>query len=69
MFVTKGPVDNEMLLAWVMAWRHLGNKQLTELMLTEVLHYHMRSLGHNDLTHHDLVTPYGDIVLGQHWPR
>ena len=36
----------------------------------EPVHYwHMASLRHNELTHCGLVTPYGDINLGQHWLR
>ena len=30
---------------------------------------HMAYLGHNDLIHSGLVTPYGDWDLGQHWLR
>ena len=26
-------------------------------------------MGSNELTHWPLVTPYGDMDLGQHWPR
>ena len=31
--------------------------------------HHMASLGHNELTHCGLVTPYCDMEQDQHWLR
>ena len=34
-FVPKGPIDNNPVLAQVMAWRRIGDKPLPEPMLTQ----------------------------------
>ena len=44
-----------------------GNKPLPEPMLTQISRRHIASLGHNELNHCGLVTPYGNIDLDQHW--
>ena len=44
--VPYGKIDNKSVLVEVMAWCLIGNKSLSELMLTK-----MESSGHNELTH------------------
>ena len=34
-FVPKGPIDNNLTLFFLMAWRRIGDKSLSESMLTE----------------------------------
>ena len=34
-FVPKGPIDNNPALVWIIAWRQIGNKPLSEPMLTQ----------------------------------
>ena len=34
-FVPKGPIDNKSMLVQVMAWRRIGDKPLSEPMLTQ----------------------------------
>ena len=36
-FVSKVPLDNNPSLVWIMAWRRIGDKSLSELMLTDSL--------------------------------
>ena len=45
----------------------LGNKPLPEPMLTQIYVSKCASLGLNELTHCDFVTPYVNINLGQYW--
>ena len=33
-FVPKGPIDNNSALVWIMAWHRIGDKPLSELMLS-----------------------------------
>ena len=35
--------------------------------MTKNIRHYPASLGYFELTHYDLVMPYGDIDLGQHW--
>ena len=47
-----------------------GNKPLSEPMLIKINIISIASsLDPNELIHCGLVTPYGDIYLGQHWFR
>ena len=41
-FVTKGPIDNSPTLVRIMAWRRLGDKPLSELLLTRFTDAYMR---------------------------
>ena len=40
--VSKGPIDNKSALVQVMAWRRIGDKPLSELMLTQFIDAYMR---------------------------
>ena len=41
-FVLKGPIDNKSVLVQVMAWRRIGDKPLSEPMLTQFTDGYMR---------------------------
>ena len=41
-FVPKGPIDNDTALVWIMAWRRIGDKSLSEPMLTQFTDTYMR---------------------------
>ena len=41
-FVPKGPIDNKALLVQVMAWHQIGDKPLSEPMLTWFTEAYMR---------------------------
>ena len=41
-FILKGPIDNEQALVKIMAWRRIGDKPLSELMLTRISDAYMR---------------------------
>ena len=40
--VPKDSIDNNPTLVWAMAWRRIGDKPLSELMLTRFTYVHMR---------------------------
>ena len=40
-FVLKGPMDNSLACIWIMAWRRIGDKPLSEPMLTQVTDAYM----------------------------
>ena len=44
-FVPTGPIDNKPALVWIMAWRRIGDKPLSEPMLTQFTDAYMRHLG------------------------
>ena len=44
-FVPKGPIDNNPSLAQIMAWRRIGDKPLSEPMLTRFTDAYMRHWG------------------------
>ena len=44
-FVPKGPIDNDTALVWIMAWHPIGNKPLSEPMLTGFTGTYMRHQG------------------------
>ena len=44
-FVLKDPFDNNPALVQITAWRRIGDKPLSELMLTQSTDAHMRHLG------------------------
>ena len=41
-FVPKGPIDNIQVLVWIMAWRWIDDKPLSEPMLTQFTDAYMR---------------------------
>ena len=41
-FVPEGPIDNNSALVQIMAWRQIGDKSLSEPMLTEFIDAYMR---------------------------
>ena len=41
-FVHKGPIDNKSGLVKIMAWRRIGDKQLSEPMVTQLYDAYMR---------------------------
>ena len=43
--VSKGPIDNKSALVQVMAWRRIGDKPLSEPMLTEFIDAYTRHEG------------------------
>ena len=43
-FVPKGPIDNNPAFVEIMAWRRLGDKPLSEPMLTRFTDAHMREM-------------------------
>ena len=43
-FVPKGPIDNNQALIQIMAWRRIGDKPLSEPMLTRFIDAYMRHL-------------------------
>ena len=47
-FVPKGPTDNNPALVYNMAWRRIGNKTLSEPMLTKFADAYMRHYGEID---------------------
>ena len=44
-FVPKGPIDNIQTLVKIMAWRRIGDKPLSEPMLTRFTDAYMRHYG------------------------
>ena len=68
--VSEGLSDNKPAMVQVMAWQQTGDKPLSEPMMAKFSQWcHMASSGWSKLTHCELVTPYGDIKMGQHWLR
>ena len=41
-FVPNGPIDNDPALVWIMAWRRIGDKPLSEPKLTRFTDWYMR---------------------------
>ena len=41
-FVPRGPIENNLALVWIMAWHQIGDKPLSELMLTQFTDAYMR---------------------------
>ena len=41
-FVAKGPIDNNPALGKIMAWHRIGDKPLSEPMLTRIIDAYMR---------------------------
>ena len=44
-FVPKGPINNNPVLVYIMAWHRIGNNQLFEPMLTQFTDIYMRHQG------------------------
>ena len=44
-FVPKGPIDDKPVLVQIMAWRHTGDKPLSESMLALFIDAYMRIKG------------------------
>ena len=40
-FIRKGPIDNNLALVWIMAWRWIGDKPLSEPMLIQFIDTYM----------------------------
>ena len=64
MFFPKGPIDNKLALVQIMAWHGIGDKPLSEPMLTRYA-----ALGEDEIIDYGPVTPFGAIDVGQHWFR
>ena len=43
-FVPNGPIDNNPALVWIMVWRQIGDKPLSEPMLTQFTDAYMLRL-------------------------
>ena len=41
-FVPKGPIDNNPAMVWLVTWHRIGNKPLSEPMLTQFTDKYMR---------------------------
>ena len=41
-FVPKGPIDNNPALVYIMAWRQIGDKALSEPLLTQFTNAYIR---------------------------
>ena len=41
-FVAKDPIENNWALVWIMAWRRLGDKPLSEPIMTKYTDAYMR---------------------------
>ena len=55
-FVAKGPIDNNTVLVWIIAWRRKGDKPLSEPMLTRYTDAYMRLYGDMSETVGRIVT-------------
>ena len=44
-FISKGPIENNPALVQIMAWRRIGDKPLSESILTRFTDAYMRHLG------------------------
>ena len=44
-FVPDGPIDNNLALVWIMAWHGIGEKPLSEPMVTQFIDAYMRHYG------------------------
>ena len=64
-FVAEGPNDNNPALVQIMALHQIGDKPLSEPMLTQFTDTYA-ALGEVELTRCGQVTPYGIRDLGQH---
>ena len=65
-YVPQNLIDNEPALVQIKAWCQIGDKPLCEPLIAWFADAYMHHLA---LTHCGLVTPLGDIDLGQHWLR
>ena len=53
-FVPRGPIDNNLALVQIMAWRRIGDKPLSEPMLTQFTDaYYM--LHHGEMSGDELI--------------
>ena len=50
-FSSRGPINNIPALAQIMAWRRIGDKTLSEPILTQITEAYMRYLGEMSQTH------------------
>ena len=71
MFVPKGPIENDSVLVWVMAWCRTGDKPLSEPMLAQFadayMLYQAEMMGDKEpmtLTH---IMCYWPIAREIHW--
>ena len=67
-FDSNGPNDNTSLLVQIIIWRRQGSNELPEPMIKQFTYAYIRHQT-SVLTHSDLVMPYGDMEMGQHWLR
>ena len=54
-YIPRSPIDNKAALVQVMAWRRIGDKPLSEPMLTRFSDANMRLKGEMSLTYHRWV--------------